>query len=72
MSVAAILAQSVDVPEERKKFLRDMASGCDIEALKREIEQHLRNQENFARAIHAEDVVIAEYHYILALRETEK
>ena len=59
----------VEISEERKVILRAMAGDCDLQKLKDEIAVHRGNIGNFRVAIQQEFVTIAEYEYMIAVRE---
>lgn len=60
---------AVPIPDLRKKVLQAMARDCDVGKLQDEIKIHERNISNFQEAIAREEQTIAEYEYMIVVRE---
>jgi hypothetical protein len=58
-----------EIGDARKKVLRAMARDCNLQKLKEEISMRERNKLLFLDAIEKEDVTIAEYEFMIAVRE---
>jgi len=60
----------MEISDARKVILRAMALDCDLEKLKSEIILRQHSMKIFQEAIEKEKVSIAEYEYMIAVRET--
>lgn len=57
------------ISDARKSVLRAIARGCDLQKLKDEIVLRERNKALFRRAIDQEDMTIAEYRFMIEVKE---
>ena len=60
-----------EISDARKVQLRRMAMGCDPLKLREEIDLRRRNKVLFLDAIGKEDETIAEYEFMIAVREAQ-